>query len=166
MTDTSAARLGRPSSVSCPSLSPCSAALMDAIFHVISIHWLRHLRHHSVSQAAGVYLPFSVCVCGVGCPGVAAPGVSQCAEWGFSTRRTDAAVLHSLHRIFAHLSKTHRLFTDEEQLRFAESTGEIIKTTGRIKVCVFVCVCWGADKRPVEHLDAGDSSAHTRYEPN
>lgn len=33
--------------------------------------------------------------------------------------------------------------------------------------CVRVCVCGGgADKRAVEHLDAGDSSAHTRYEPN
>ena len=34
--------------------------------------------------------------------------------------------------------------------------------------CVFVCVCvvGGADKGAVEHLDAGDSSAHTRYEPN
>ena len=47
-------------------------------------------------------------------------------------------------------------------------------------VCVCVCVCMcvcvrereracvvgGADKRAVEHLDAGDSSAHMRYEPN
>lgn len=33
--------------------------------------------------------------------------------------------------------------------------------------CVRMCVCGGgADKRAVEHLDAGDSSAHTRYEPN
>lgn len=84
--------------------------------------------------------------------------------------------LQSLDRIFADLSKTHRLFTDEEQQRFAESTGEIIKTAGThgvalpttgwegIKECVCVSVC--ADKRPVEHLDAGDSSAHTCYEPN
>lgn len=42
-----------------------------------------------------------------------------------------------------------------------------------VRVCVVcvcgcarerVCVC--ADKRAAEHLDAGDSSAHTRYEPN
>ena len=34
-------------------------------------------------------------------------------------------------------------------------------------VCMCVCVCGGGtDKRAVEHLDAGDSSAHTRYKPN
>lgn len=32
--------------------------------------------------------------------------------------------------------------------------------------CERVCVCVCADKRAAEHLDAGDSSAHTRYEPN
>lgn len=79
-------------------------------------------------------------------------------------------------------------FTDREQLQLTESTREIIKTATtcsitlpttdegrdesvRVCVCVDWCVCvwWvlgGADKRPVEHLDAGDSSAHTRYEPN
>lgn len=54
---------------------------------------------------------------------------------------------------------------------------EIIKTTARYTLHHIldywrrgegmkagVCVC--ADKRAVEHLDAGDSSAHTRYEPN
>lgn len=37
---------------------------------------------------------------------------------------------------------------------------------GVCPVCTRVCAVGGTDKKAVEHLDAGDSSAHTRYEPN